>query len=68
MTGSTNSIGDYYNGETYQRNDINENLDFDASVCSDSAVTLVYIGANSGEEYINIENNIGHRNNLDTWE
>ena len=67
FTRSTDSTGDYYNGESYQRTDISEVLDFDPSVCSNSAVTLVFIGANSGEEYINVENNIGDRNNLDPW-
>ena len=67
LTSSTDASGDYLQNGSYQRTDIIENLNFDPSVCNNSAVTLVFIGANSGEEYINVENNIGDRNNLDPW-
>jgi len=69
VTYSTGSIGDYLNddNQTYTRRDIIEVLDFNESVCQNADVTLAFIGANSGEEYINVEGLAGDRVNLDPW-
>ena len=53
--------------EAYEEQDISEIIDFDASVCNSSNVTLVFIGANSGEEYIIVENLVGDREDLEPW-
>jgi beta-glucosidase len=68
VTYSTQSEGDYSNGDgTYSEKEIKEVLNFDPNICNNSDVTLVFIGANSGEEYIIVEHNIGDRNDLDPW-
>ena len=68
VTNSTKSTGDYLNEDgTYSRNEILDDINFDPTVCNSSYVTLVFIGADSGEEYLNVENNVGDRNNLDPW-
>jgi beta-glucosidase len=36
-------------------------------VCGSSQLALIFIGADSGEEYLIVENNVGDRNNLDPW-
>ena len=68
VTGSIESTGDYNKGDNnYERSEISEVLNFDPSVCNNSDVTLVFIGANSGEEYINVEGLNGDRENLEPW-
>lgn len=39
-------------------------MNFDDYICNNSEVTLVFIGANSGVEYLNVENNLGDKNDL----
>ena len=68
VTNSTKSTGDYLNEDgTYSRHEILDDINFDPTVCNSSYVTLVFIGADSGEEYLNVENNVGDRNSLDPW-
>lgn len=38
-----------------------------ASAASQAATAIVFITADSGEEYITVEGNVGDRNNLDPW-
>ena len=55
---STNIDGNYRDGFT-------EVLPSTGDQCKD--VNIVFIAANSGEEYIIVENNVGDRNDLNAW-
>lgn len=55
---STNIDGNYSDGFT-------EVVPTASEECKD--VNIVFIAANSGEEYIVVEGNVGDRNNLDAW-
>jgi beta-glucosidase len=43
------------------------NLDAAAAAAKDADVAFVFSNANSGEEYIAVDGNVGDRNNLSLW-
>ena len=61
-TESTGTTGDFFAGQDIE--EVRSNLN---DVCGTSDLALIFIGANSGEEYLIVENNVGDRNNLDPW-
>ena len=62
ITESTGTTGDFFAGEEIE--EVRTGLD---AVCGSSQLALIFIGADSGEEYLIVENNVGDRNNLDPW-
>jgi len=56
-TGLTGLSGDF--------NDIKENIPTDSTLCAD--LNIIFIAANSGEEYIKVEGLLGDRKDLNAW-
>lgn len=47
---------------------LNDNdLNIAAEIASKANIAIVFVNANSGEEYITVEGNKGDRNNLELW-
>ncbi|CEG66924.1 hypothetical protein RMATCC62417_03418 [Rhizopus microsporus] len=64
ITGLTSALG---KGVKYTKSLDDWNLDAAADAAKDADVAFVFSNANSGEEYIVVDGNVGDRNNLSLW-